>query len=262
MSDVLVLCYHAVSAVWSAGLSVTPERLERQLAGLLARGYEGATFTDAVLNPTASRTIAVTFDDAYRSVIDLAGPVLRSLQIPGTVFVPTAFAGSEQPMAWPGIDQWHGGPHEDELVPMSWDELGRLAGDGWEIGSHTEHHPRLPELGRAALGEELQRSRAECEARLSVACTSLAYPFGDHDAMVAEAAHEAGYLAAGALAGRVRTQSALSWPRVGIYHDDDDLRFRLKSSPPLRRLRASRAWRIRFLLRRERAAPSGPDSPN
>lgn len=250
MSNVLVLCYHAVSSEWPAGLSVTPERLERQLASLVARGYRGATFRDAVLNPTAPRTLAVTFDDAYRSVLELAGPVLRSLQIPGTVFVPTAFAGSGQPMAWPGIDQWAEGPHEDELVPMSWEQLGRLADDGWEIGSHTRTHPRLPEIGDSALRDELQRSRSECEARLSSPCTSLAYPFGDHNATVIEAAREAGYSAAGALAGRVSAPSPLCWPRVGIYHGDGDLRFRLKSSPSLRRLRASPAWRIRFLLRR------------
>ena len=99
MSDVLVLCYHAVSAEWPAGLSVTPERLEAHLAGLLARGYRGATFRDAVLNPPATRTVAVTFDDAYRSVLDLAAPLLRRLGIPGTVFVPTAFAAREHAMA-------------------------------------------------------------------------------------------------------------------------------------------------------------------
>ena len=252
MSDVLVLCYHAVSEEWSASLSVTPARLERQLAGLVARGYRGATFSDAVLNPTAARTLAVTFDDAYRSVINLAAPILRHLQIPGTVFVPTAFAGSEQPMAWPGIDRWLGGPHEDELVPMSWEELGRLTEDGWEIGSHTRTHPRLPELDRAAMREELGGSRAECEARLSSQCTSLAYPFGDQDPAAVEAARGAGYTAAGALAGRVRSPSPLCWPRIGIYHGDGDLRFRAKAAGTVRRARASPAWRIRFLTRGRR----------
>lgn len=253
MSDVLVLCYHAVSEEWPAGLSVTPERLERQLAGLLARGYKGATFRDAVLGPTSSRTLAVTFDDAYRSVGKLAGPILRALRIPGTVFVPTAYAGSERPMAWPGIDHWVGGPHEDELVPMSWEELGRLSDDGWEIGSHTRTHPRLPQIDQAALREELAGSRAECEAQLSAPCTSLAYPYGDHDATVVEAAGAAGYTAAGALGGRVRSVSAMQWPRAGIYHADGDLRFRLKASRSVRRLRASRAWRIRFLISGRRA---------
>lgn len=250
MSDVLVLCYHAVSRDWRAGLSVAPERLEQQLEGLLRRGYRGATFHDAVVRPRAERTLAVTFDDAYRSVIELARPILRDLGIPGTVFVPTALAGSEAPMAWPGIDGWLGGAHERELVPMSWEELGLLANDGWEVGSHTRTHPRLPELEPEALRAELEGSRADCEAHLDAPCRSLAYPFGDYDDAVVEAAGRAGYAAAGAFAGRVRSPSALRWPRVGVYHDDGHLRFRLKSSARVRALRATRAWRLRFILRR------------
>ena len=51
MSDVLVLCYHAVSPRWPADLSVTPEAFERQLQLLVGRGYRGATFHDAVTSP-------------------------------------------------------------------------------------------------------------------------------------------------------------------------------------------------------------------
>jgi peptidoglycan/xylan/chitin deacetylase (PgdA/CDA1 family) len=109
MTDVLVLCLHAVSPRWPADLSITPERLERLLTGLVRRGYRGATFRDAVSAPTAPRTVAVTFDDAYRSVIELAFPILKQLGLPGTVFVPTDWAGAEKPMVWPGIDHWVGG---------------------------------------------------------------------------------------------------------------------------------------------------------
>jgi len=87
MSDVLVLCYHAMSRDWGAGFSATPDRLEAQIGSLLERGYEGATFSDAVNRPLAERTLAVTFDDSYRSVIELAAPVLARLGVPGTVFV-------------------------------------------------------------------------------------------------------------------------------------------------------------------------------
>ena len=70
--------------------------------------------------------MSVTFDDSFRSVIELARPVLRELGVPGTVFVPTSFAGSERPMQWSGITSWLDGPNESELIPMSWDELGEL----------------------------------------------------------------------------------------------------------------------------------------
>jgi len=240
--DVLVLCYHAISESWPAPLSVTPHSLERQLRLLVARGYRGATFTEAVLAPPAPRTLAVTFDDAYRSVLELGFPVLSELGLPGTVFVPTAFAGSEAPMAWPGIDHWLDGPHERELRPMSWDALRELAGSGWEIGSHTHTHAHLPQLDDVPLSQELSHSRRECEQRLGVPCRSLAYPYSDHDRRVAEASRAAGYEAAGILRGRPRRPDPLRWPRIGVYHTDDLARFRLKISPAVRRIRSIRAW--------------------
>ena len=240
MSAPLVLGYHAVSEDWPAELSVTPEALRRQLDLLVRRGYRGATFTDAVTGPGAGRTLVVTFDDAYRSVIERAWPILADLGLPGTVFTVTEWAGARAPMAWPGIERWLEGPHREELLPMSWEELGSLSDAGWEIGSHSHTHPHLTTLDDAALATELQRSRNECERRLDRPCQSLAYPYGDVDGRVVEAARQAGYRAACALPqGRLHAPEPLRWPRVGIYHRDADWRFRLKVSPAARWLRRS-----------------------
>jgi peptidoglycan/xylan/chitin deacetylase (PgdA/CDA1 family) len=254
LSDTLVLCYHAVSPGWPAELSITPERLERQLELLVGRGYEGTTFTKAATVQGKRKMVSVTFDDAYRSVIELAFPILSRLGLPGSVFVPTAFAGSEKPMSWPGIDQWLGGPHERELVPMSWEELAQLAEAGWEIGSHTRSHPRLSEVADEQLTAELEDSKRECEQRLRLPCKSIAYPYGDHDDRVAAAASRAGYVAAGTLPSRFDARDPLRFPRVGVYHGDDERRFRLKVSRPLRLLRNSRAWEA---AQRARSAVGG-----
>ena len=237
MPDLLVLCYHAVSPTWQADLSVTPERLERQLQRLRARGYRGATFAEALGTPARGKVLVVTFDDAYRSVLHLALPILEHLGLPGTVFVPTGFAGSEAPMAWPGIDGWLDGPHRDELVPMSWSELRTLRARGWEIGSHTISHPRLTTLVDAALGRELRESRLACEDGLGEPCHSIAYPYGDVDARVAAAARDAGYRFGAALPVVPHRPRPTEWPRVGVYHGDEDRRFALKVSPAVRRLR-------------------------
>jgi peptidoglycan/xylan/chitin deacetylase (PgdA/CDA1 family) len=254
VNDILVLCYHAVSERWPADLSITPGQLEEQLSFLVERGYRGVTFTKAVTNPPPGRVLAVTFDDAYHSVLELGLPILSRLGLPGSVYVPTDFAGTERPMSWPGIDQWVGGQFEPELAPMSWEDLGRLAHEGWEIGSHTCSHPRLTALDGAALDSELRASREVCEERLGRPCVSLAYPYGDHDARVVEAAGAAGYRVAGTLATRFGSREPLSWPRVGVYFGDDRRRFRTKVSPWVRRLRTSRAWeaadRFRKSLRR------------
>jgi peptidoglycan/xylan/chitin deacetylase (PgdA/CDA1 family) len=242
VSDAIVLCYHALSPTWDADLSTTPERFERQLALLRARGFRGATFTQAVCGQPPGRVLAVTFDDAYRSVFELARPILDRFGLAATVFVPTDYIGADGPPRWPGVDRWVGGTHERELTPMSWEQLRALAEAGWEIGSHTGSHPRLTGLDDQDLEDELVRSKAACEEHLGAPCTSLAYPYGDVDARVAQATGRAGYRAAATLPHRLRSGDALRWPRIGIYRVDNELRFRLKVSPTVLRLRRSVVW--------------------
>jgi peptidoglycan/xylan/chitin deacetylase (PgdA/CDA1 family) len=217
--------------------------LESQIALLAKRGYRPVRFTEAVRGEARGRIVAITFDDAYRSVLALARPVLDRFGFPATVFAPTDGVSAGASLRWPGIDQWVGGPHEHELAPMSWLELRSLADAGWEIGSHTASHPHLTELDDAALEEELVRSKAACEQGLGRPCSSLAYPYGDVDGRVIEATARAGYHVAGALPQRLGSHDPLCWPRIGIYRVDDDRRFRLKVSSTLRRARRSRLWR-------------------
>lgn len=244
MAHVLVLCYHGISERWPADIAIRPAQLEAQLRSLVDQGYRGATFHQAVHDPPAARVLSVTFDDAYRSVIELGLPVLRRLGLPGTVFVPTGFAGVDEPMAWPGIDHWLGSPYESELMPMSWAELASLASAGWEIGSHTHTHHRLVELSDSDLTEELVRSRRECESRLGLHCRSLAYPYGAEDERVVQATGVAGYAAAGALPDSHHEPRPMCWPRVGVYRHDDGLRFRAKTSPLMQRIRAHGRFRV------------------
>jgi peptidoglycan/xylan/chitin deacetylase (PgdA/CDA1 family) len=230
--DLVVLCYHGVSDSWPAETSVTAERLEQQLAAFVRRGFVGATLTGALTAPPAERTLAVTFDDAPRSVFRRARPILAALGLPGTVFVPTAFPGSGRPMAWAGQEQFAGTEHEGELECMTWDELGTLAAEGWEVGAHTRTHPSLPDVASDdELADELRGSRADCEAALGLPCRSLAYPYGRCDRRVVEAARDAGYTVACTAPRGAAPPLPLQWPRVGVYRDDT-----------VRRLQA-RVWR-------------------
>lgn len=239
MTDILVLSYHAVSRDWPAALAVLPERLEAQMKLLAARGYRGATLHDAVHDPPASRTVAVTFDDAYRSVLDEAFPILERAGFPGTVFVPTDFPETEAPMSWPGIEHWLDGPHGDELRCLSWSQLRSLADAGWEIGAHGRSHPYLTQLSDDELEHELRGSRQRCEQALERTCRSLAYPYGDHDARVVEAARKAGFTTACIVPDDLTAVDPLTWPRVGIYRTDGQISFRVKVSRPIRRARTT-----------------------
>lgn len=234
--DVLVLCYHALSQAWESELAVSPAALTRQVRDLLARGYEPVTFTRAVTDPPGGRVVAVTFDDAYRSVHQHGLPALERLGVPATVFAPTDFVGSERPMRWAGIDHWDASVHRAELGCMSWDQLRDLVSRGWEVGSHSRSHPRLPELGDDALAAELRESKEQLEVGLGLPCTSLAYPYGACDERVVAAAQRAGYSAAATLTRFPHAPETLRWPRVGVYPENSHWLFRAKVSPPLRRL--------------------------
>jgi peptidoglycan/xylan/chitin deacetylase (PgdA/CDA1 family) len=242
-SDLFALCYHAVSPTWPAPLSIEPELLDRQLGMLARRGYVGVPAREALAGEAPERAVILTFDDAYRSVLELAKPILDRHGMRASVFVPTVWAGREEPMTWPGIDQWMGGEHEHELMCMTWDQLRELDAAGWEVGSHTQTHPRLPEVADdVVLANELEVSRVEVEERIGTGCDTIAYPYGAYDERVVEATGRAAYRYGLTLPGRLHPPRNLAWPRVGVYHVDRGWRFRLKVARPFRAFRASRLW--------------------
>jgi peptidoglycan/xylan/chitin deacetylase (PgdA/CDA1 family) len=251
--DNLILAYHGVSDSWPQPSAVPARRLEEQLRYLLERGYRGVTFSEAVLSPPRGRTVAVTFDDGYRSIAEQAAPILARLGLPGTLFVPTQVVGRDAAMTWKGMEHYIGGPHEAEMLGMSWAQIASLADAGWEIGSHTRSHRDLTTLDDTSLEDELAGSRADCEQRLGRRCLSVAYPYGAVDPRVVRAAERAGYLTGAALPIRIHRHRRLMWPRVGIYANDTAFRFRAKASPLRRRLVGTRNGEL--LLKRLSRAP-------
>jgi peptidoglycan/xylan/chitin deacetylase (PgdA/CDA1 family) len=222
----VVLCYHAVSAASSHRLALTPTQLERQVRGVLRRGYRGGTAAEAVAG--RGRVLHVTFDDAYRNVAD-ALPVLAALGVHVTVFACTDFADGGRVLDIPELAE-DARREPDTLATMDWDALRALLASGVGVGSHTCGHPHLPLLGDAELARELTESRQRLEDELEVPCRYLAYPYGETDARVEAAAAAAGYDAAFALGPR-RWGSAFAVPRVDLYRADDALRTVLKTTP-------------------------------
>jgi peptidoglycan/xylan/chitin deacetylase (PgdA/CDA1 family) len=235
----LVLCYHATSATWDHRLSVSPHALERQLRLLIRRRYRPVPAADVLGG--RGRLLHVTFDDAFRSVLD-ALPVLEDLGVPATVFACTDLAdgGRTFPvLRRPGDPE----PAQADLRTLSWDGLRSLVERGHDVGSHTASHPYLSQLSARELMRELIESRERLEAELGRPCRFLAFPYGDHDERVRAAAREAGYVAAFALPGRARPFDRFGVPRIGIWRKDGVARFTLKTSVARRPVGALRRWR-------------------
>jgi peptidoglycan/xylan/chitin deacetylase (PgdA/CDA1 family) len=105
---------------------------------------------------------------------------------------------------------------------IDWSEAREMSRHGIAFGSHTCRHAILPGLDRPTLQHELVRP-LEVLAEQQVAWVPvLAYPNGDHDDIVVEAARDAGYRAAvTTVAGAESSRPAdpLRLRRIGVHED-------------------------------------------
>jgi peptidoglycan/xylan/chitin deacetylase (PgdA/CDA1 family) len=76
---------------------------------------------------------------------------------------------------------------------LGWEELRDLARDGVTIAPHTRTHPRLSRLEPSMLFDELVRSQEDVRREIGHSPPVLAYPVGDTDDSVVDAAAAAGY---------------------------------------------------------------------
>jgi len=109
-------------------ISATPDDFRAQ-AEIIARHYNAISLADllaahrdeAALPP---RAVLFTFDDGYADFAEHIWPTLRSLGIPGVLFVPTAFPDIEGPGFW--WDRLHAALRRTDRPSISVDELGTL----------------------------------------------------------------------------------------------------------------------------------------
>lgn len=156
--------------------------LDQHIAYLKAGGFNVAplsTAVDAVLSgkPLPDKTVAITFDDAYRAVLTEALPRLQQAGFPFTVFVPTAAPGRSRD-------------------GMSWDDIRTLAAAGVEIAGHSHAHPHMAALSAEALGEDLEQTQAAFKRALGRTPRLFAYPYGEAGPADMAAVKAAGYSAA------------------------------------------------------------------
>lgn len=246
MDDLLVLCYHGVSETWPEDTAVRPAALDDQLSALRRAGYRGATIGQALSGALEGKVAVVTFDDALRSVLELAAPIMDRLGFPGTIYAATDYVGGAA--TWEGYDEWAGTEHDGELRCMSWDDLRGLAARGWEVGSHTVTHPRLSRIDEGSIATELTESKRVCEEQIGMACEALAYPYSDYDARAVRAAAAAGYRSAVSVPTRPVSPLPLEWPRVVVSREDSTRRILMRARA--RRLGPGALARIALGIRR------------
>ena len=169
-----ILTYHSLDETESV-LSVSPRAFRQQMAWLAQSGFRVVPLGE-VRQPGA---VAITFDDAFRSVLEHAVPTLVEFGFPATIFVVSEYCGA--------FNNWPSQPPGIPAFPtMSWSELRDLMQHGITLGSHTATHPRLGAQPRAVIEREVHDSRMAIEDRCGQGVDAFAYPYGDVGAIARE----------------------------------------------------------------------------
>ncbi len=228
--EAVVLMYHRFGEDEHPSTSVRTDQFEAHLEYLEDAGYTVVPLGDVVAAirgevELPDRAVAITVDDAYGSVYEVAYPRLKARSYPFTVFVATDT-----------VDV--GG-----RTYMTWQQMREMETGGATFANHGASHLSFVQRpGVVSESDRLARVRAEvdrAEHRLVEEVHPLpgvlAYPYGEYDRSVAELVVELGYVAFGQHSGAVGTASDLRalprFPMAEAYANIDDFAVKVATRP-------------------------------
>ncbi len=214
---VVILYYHAVTDRCRRRFG-SQMGILKSLALLVSADFKGPIMAGKLY-------AAVTFDDAFQSVLENALDEMRSRQIPCTIFVPTAFLGTH-----PRWDAEPGGYDQHETI-MTAEQLREIPADLVTLGSHTRTHPHLLELDSSIAEEELVASRRELEAVIQRPAKLCSLPYGEYSDEILDLCRKAGYERVYSVSPTLAmlTPDEYLTGRVLVSPNDWGLEFRLKA---------------------------------
>jgi peptidoglycan/xylan/chitin deacetylase (PgdA/CDA1 family) len=187
-------------------LTVPPQVFEAEIKFLFDRGFHTIHLTDVANyllegESLPPKPIVITFDDGYDDNYINAFPTLKDFGFVGTFFII-----SDRP---------------DGSVPgyMTWGQIGEMAANGMEIGSHSrDHRYNLGQISSAAQWAEIKPSYDAIIKHFPNQPPIFAYPSGSYNATTLGFLRQLGYVAAvTTMQGVTQTAaSLLELPRVRI----------------------------------------------
>lgn len=232
----LILTYHHLDAHSHSRYVMRSDAFERQLAGMLERGFSAITLDEALATgpfgsgSARSGSFTITFDDALASFGDLAFPVLERLGLLSrtTMFVPTKWVGAHNgwrtsPTLLQRLVPWN---DVDETI-MDWERIVQLAEAGVSIQSHGHGHLALQKL---TYDEALADATTSLDLlrQHGFSARYFALPYGWHSPASKRAIEDAGFDAA--LSVKWGGHDRFEVRRIPVYGTDSPLTTRLKLS--------------------------------
>jgi peptidoglycan/xylan/chitin deacetylase (PgdA/CDA1 family) len=243
-----VLLYHHVGPDHPEtvrGLTVSPQRFERQIRWLARRGFHGISPSNWLQwlrtgNGLPTKPILITFDDAYADVAEYALPILKKYGFSGAVFVVTERLG--------GTNTWDEVQGCGTLNLMTAEQIRHWDVQGIEFGAHSRTHAHLSKLSAAELSAEVVGSKNDLSKLLDHPIVSFAYPYGDCNDAVRDLVRDEFDLAFGVQEG-LNYLSSDRHLLKRAYIGSTDLMIDFAASARRGGIGRIRDWRIKLKLR-------------
>lgn len=228
--EAVVLMYHRFGQDTYPSTNVRLKRFDAHLEHLASAGYTVVPLSDVVacLNGAGDlpeRAVAITVDDAYRSVYTAAYPRLKARGWPFTVFVATDPVDQ-------GLSDY-----------MTWDQMREMAEHGATFANHGASHDSMvggsdgeDDVAQAKrVRADIKKAQRRLSDELSPLPGLIAYPYGEYDEVAAGVVGDLGLIAFGQHSGALGpTSDRRALPRYAInetYSAIDDFSMRMKTRP-------------------------------
>ncbi|HIP54322.1 MAG TPA: hypothetical protein EYH11_02485 [Sulfurimonas autotrophica] len=229
----VVLQYHRFDETKYPSTNISTELFQQQIKYLVDNDYTVWPFSRVVKyllqkRELPNKTVAITIDDAYKSIYTKAYPLLKQYKLPFTVFVNSA----------PVV-------HES-IHYLDWDEMREMGENGAEYANHTYSHQYLVRDGiknPKNYKKYVKKELAMCEVKMQKelgekVCNNpkiLAYPFGEYDRKLMSLVKSFGYIGVAQNSGPISTESnfmALTrFPMSGGFGEMSQFRLKINTLP-------------------------------
>ncbi|MCD4721610.1 MAG: polysaccharide deacetylase family protein [Desulfobacula sp.] len=185
--SVPILCYHKFGTDRSSPLTIPSHVFNQQMKYLKDNGYRVISPKNLLdfleyRGQIPKKSVLITMDDGYRSVYDVAWPILKKYEFTATIFVYTNYVGISK-------------------KAMSWEDLRTLKAHGFTIGSHTVSHRDLTQKQPDEtadtfynhIKEEVFLSKKIIDRELSQDTICLSFPYGRYSPDLLKIAESVGY---------------------------------------------------------------------
>lgn len=205
----VVLMYHHFGESRFPSTNVTLAQFDAHLLYLAQNNFQVWPLEKIVKQleskqPFPERVIAITIDDAYRSIYEHAYPRLKQRGWPFTVFVSTDPVDKKMPAF------------------MSWVQMREMQQHGATFANHSSHHHFLieqaehenPDDWQQRIRDDLTTAQQRLQIELGNAPPLFAYPYGEYNPALQQIIQTLGWTAFGQQSGVVSQYSdRLALPR-------------------------------------------------